>query len=115
CIADTCKELLEYQGYKVTSTTSSLEALEIFKATPEEFDLVFTDQTMPEMSGAELATKLLKIRLDIPIVLCSGFSAKVSEEDAKEIGIREFCLKPMDMKQLATVARRVLDESGNRR
>jgi len=112
CIADTCGELLEYQGYKVTSVTSSAEALEIFKASPDEFDLVFTDQTMPGMSGVELANELLKIRPEIPIILCSGYSAKVSEADAKGAGIREFCMKPMDMKQLARVARKVLDERG---
>lgn len=112
CLADTCNELLECQGYRVTSTTSSIEALEVFRKSPEKFDLVFTDQTMPEMSGVELATELLKIRPDIPIILCSGFSAKVSEQEAKGLGIREFCMKPMDMKQLATVARKVLDESG---
>ncbi len=112
CIADTCGELLEYQGYKVTSTTSSIEALEIFKASPDEFDLIFTDQTMPEMSGAEMAAEMLKIRPDISIILCSGYSAKVSEGEAKGIGIREFAMKPMDMKQLAIVARKVLDESG---
>lgn len=112
CIAETCGELLEFQGYKVTSVTSSSRALSIFKSNPQEFDLVFTDQTMPEMSGAELARELLIIRPDIPVVLCSGYSARVSEADAKGIGVREFCMKPMDMKQLATVARRVLDESG---
>ncbi len=112
CIADTCSELLEYQGYKVTSVTSSIKALEIFKSGPDEFDLIFTDQTIPEMSGVDMAAELLKIRPDIPIILCSGYSAKVSEVDAKGIGIREFCMKPMDMKQLAIVARKVLDESG---
>ncbi|MCK4507470.1 MAG: response regulator, partial [Desulfuromonadales bacterium] len=110
CLADTCGELLEYQGYKVTSLMSSIEALTVFRSDPQKFDLVITDQTMPELSGAELATELLKIRPDIPIILCSGFSAKVSEEEAKGIGIREFCMKPMDMKQLATIARKVLDE-----
>ena len=112
CIAYSCNELLKCQGYKVTSVTSSVDALDIFKKRPEEFDLVFTDQTMPEMSGAELAIELLKIRADIPIILCSGYSAMVSEEDAKRMGIREFCMKPMGMEQLANVARRVLDESG---
>ena len=111
CIAYTCNELLECQGYKVTSVVSSIEALEIFKASPNEFELVFTDQSMPEMSGAELATELLKIRPDIPIVICSGYSAKISEKEAKRLGIREFCTKPMDMEQLAKVARKVLDES----
>ncbi len=112
-IAYTCNELLEYQGYTVTSVTSGIEALDLFKANPDAFDLVITDQTMPVMTGAELATELLKIRPDIHIILCSGYSARVSEEDAKGIGIREFCMKPMDMKQLATVTRRALDEEAS--
>jgi len=111
CIAESCCELLEYQGYTVTSTTNSSEALELFKKNPEVFDLVFTDQTMPKMTGTDLAKELLKIRPDVPIILCSGYAAKVSEEVAKGIGIREFCLKPMDIKKLATVARKVLDEN----
>ncbi len=113
CIALTSKELLECQGYKVTSVMNSIEALSVFEKNPEAFDLVFTDQTMPEMSGAELAVKLLQIRPDIPIVLCSGYSAKMSAAKAKGIGVFEFCMKPMNMAQLAKVARRVLDESGN--
>ncbi len=108
-ISSTYTELLEYQGYKVTSTTSSVEALAIFKGHPERFDLVFTDQTMPEMTGTELAAELLKIRPDIPIILCSGFSATTSENDAKSIGIRKFCTKPMNKNQLALVVRKVLD------
>ena len=111
CVAETCCELLEYQGYTVASTTNGGEALELFKKTPTEFDLVFTDQTMPGMTGVELAKELLKIRPDIPIILCSGYAAKVSEDVAKGIGIREFCMKPMDIKQLATIARKVLDEN----
>ena len=110
-IAEVCRELLEYQGYTVTSITSSTEALDLFKENPKSFDLVFTDQTMPEMSGVELAAELLKIRPDIPIVLCSGYSGVVSEVDAKKAGIHEFCMKPMDMEQLALVARKVLDEN----
>lgn len=110
CIAETCGELLEYQGYKVTSVTSSTEALEIFKANPEDFDLVFTDQTMPKISGVHLAAELLKIRADIPIILCSGYNSVVSESEAKEIGLRELCIKPMDMEKLAKVARKILDE-----
>ncbi len=113
CIAYTCNELLECQGYKVTSVTSSIEALNIFRTSPQEFDLVFTDQTMPKMSGTELSVELLKIRPDIPIVLCSGYSAKSSEDNAKRVGICEYCMKPMDMKQLATVARKVLDGTGS--
>ena len=111
CIAYTCNELLECQGYKVTSITSSTEALSVFKASPDEFDLVITDETMPEMSGTALAIELLKIRANIPIVLCSGYRSGDSEADAKSSGIREFCVKPMNMEQLAMITRKVLDES----
>jgi PAS domain S-box-containing protein len=111
CIAHTCSELLEGQGYKVTSVLSGIEAVELFKTNPGGFDLVFTDQTMPQMSGTELATELLKIRPDIPIILCSGYSAKTSKIDAEKIGIREFCTKPMNIEHLAKVVRKVLDKS----
>ncbi len=110
-IVSTCSELLESLGYKVTSLTSAIDALEIFKKTPNSFDLVFTDQTMPELSGTELSCELLKVRVDIPIIICSGHSAKVSKQEARRLGIREFCTKPMDIEQLATVIRKVLDES----
>lgn len=110
CIAETCGELLEYQGYKVTSVTSSAEALEIFKTNPEGFDLVFTDQTMPNITGMQLAAELLTIRADIPIILCSGYNGLVSESEAKGLGLSEFCIKPMDMEKLARVARKILDE-----
>ena len=108
-IAYTCNELLSFQGYKVTSFSSSVEALHAFRANPDEFDLVLTDQTMPEMSGVELSQELLRLRPDIPIILCSGYSTSVSENNAKQMGIREFCLKPLNMKQLAIVVRQVLD------
>jgi len=111
CLAESCSELLECKGYTVTSFTSSREALELFKINPEDFDLIITDQTMPGLTGVELAEVALKIRPDIPIVLCSGYAAKVSEDVAKGIGIREFCMKPMDIRQLATVTRKVLDEN----
>jgi CheY-like chemotaxis protein/two-component sensor histidine kinase len=111
-VASICKKLLERQGYQVTSLTSSFKALDIFKENPEGFDLVFTDQSMPEMSGTELAVELLKIRPDIPIILCSGYCSRVPEADYKAMGVREFCMKPMGVEQLATVARRVLDKGG---
>jgi len=113
CLAETCSELLEYQGYTVASFTNSREALELFREKPEDFDLVFTDQTMPGMTGVELAKELLKIRPEIPIIICSGYTAQISEDDIERIGIREFCLKPMDIKKLATVTRKVLDENNS--
>ena len=103
--------MLGHLGYKVTIMTNSVEALDLFKAHPDDFDLVITDQTMPKMSGFELAKELLKIKPDIPIILCSGYSAQVTDVDAQEIGIRAFCMKPIEMKQLATVVREALDTS----
>jgi PAS domain S-box-containing protein len=111
CLAETFCELLQYQGYTVTSITRCEEALELFKATPDGFDLVITDQTMPNMTGVELATELLKISPQLPIILCSGYAAEVSEHEAKGIGIRAFCLKPIGIEQLATVIRKVLAEN----
>jgi PAS domain S-box-containing protein len=109
-IVDTYSKILEDLGYKVTSATSPGDALGIFKASPESFDLVVTDQSMPEMAGAELSRELLKIRADIAIILCTGYSAQISNQEAIRLGVREFCFKPMDIEQLATVTRKVLDE-----
>jgi len=110
-VANVCGAMLEHLGYKVTVMISSVEALELFKGHPDNFDLVMTDQTMPRLSGVELAKELLVIRPKIPIILCSGDSARFTEADAKEAGISAFCMKPMEMKQLATVVREVLDTS----
>lgn len=110
-VADVCGSMLEHLGYKVTIMTNSVEALNLFKAHSDEFDLVITDQTMPKMSGVELAKEILSIRPKIPVVLCSGYSSKESEEAAKNVGISAFCMKPMEMKQLASVVREVLDSS----
>ncbi len=109
-LADMGQKILERQGYQVTATTSSNHALEIFQSDPDAFDLVITDQSMPNISGYELSEELLKIRHDIPIILCTGFSKKISEKTAKKIGIKAFCIKPLDRKSLAAVVRNVLDE-----
>jgi len=102
--------ILENLGYRITTTTSSMEALRIFEQRPADFDLVITDMTMPHMTGAELARKFLAIRPDIPLILCTGFNTQISEERAKEIGIREFALKPVNKKDLAQMVRRALDQ-----
>ncbi len=101
--------MLGHLGYKVTIMTNSVEALDLFKARPDDFDLVITDQTMPKMSGTELAKELLKIRPNLPIILCSGYSAQVTDEDVLGIGIHAFCMKPIEIKHLATIARETLD------
>ncbi|ABC76091.1 response regulator [Syntrophus aciditrophicus] len=103
------QETLRTLGYRVTGICNSLEALETFRRTPSLFDLIITDMTMPQMTGTVLSRHLLQIRGDIPIILCTGYSEFITEKEAKELGIREFIMKPLFMKELATVIRRVLD------
>ena len=103
------KLLLERLGYHVTSHASSIEALEAFHAAPEKFDLVITDMAMPDMPGDKLAVELTKIRPDIPVLLCTGFSETMSEEKAASLGIKGFLLKPIVMKDLSFKIREVLD------
>jgi CheY-like chemotaxis protein len=104
------RDMLEGIGYQVTATTSSTDALEIFRSDPYRYDLVVTDMTMPGMTGKDLAGELLRIRPDIPIVLCTGFSGLINEEEAKERGIRAFLLKPLYLRDIAGTLRKVLDE-----
>jgi len=108
--ADIAKQMLSRLGYRLTTCTSSVEALELFRQSPEEYDLVITDMTMPHLTGDVLARKLITIRPDIPIVVCTGYSDRVNPEIAGEIGIRELVMKPVVMKDIAHTIRRVLDE-----
>ncbi|MDR3630662.1 MAG: CheR family methyltransferase [Desulfocapsaceae bacterium] len=110
-LAEMGKIMLERLGYTVTLRTSSLEALELFKTQPNLFDAVVTDQTMPGMTGMDMAQRMLEIRPDIPIILCTGYSTLVSEEQAKLNGIKEFIMKPMSKKDIAQRLRSVLDGS----
>ncbi|MEA1968721.1 MAG: cache domain-containing protein [Thermodesulfobacteriota bacterium] len=105
------REMLEQLGYQVTSRTSSIEALKAFRAKPDKFDLVITDMAMPNMPGDKLAVELTRIRPDIPILLCTGFSETMSEEKAASLGIKGFLFKPIVMKDLAQKIREVLDEN----
>ncbi|MEW5913421.1 MAG: PAS domain S-box protein [Thermodesulfobacteriota bacterium] len=110
-LAEVGRLALETLGYRVTALSSSPEALERFQAQPEAFDLVITDYTMPQMTGAALAQELIKIRPDIPIIMCSGFSGQFSPQQAREMGIRRLLLKPLVSRELAVAVRRVLDEA----
>jgi CheY-like chemotaxis protein len=103
------KRVLERLGYQVISRTSSIEALEAFRATPDKFDMVITDMAMPNMTGDKLAIKLTQIRTDIPILLCTGFSETISEKRAASLGIKGFLFKPIVMKDLSQKIREVLD------
>jgi PAS domain S-box-containing protein len=107
------KTMLERLGYLVTVRTSSLEALTTFQNQPDRFDLVITDQTMPGMTGMDLSRQLLRIRPDLPIILCTGFSALVSEEKAKALGIRALAFKPLTKKDIATLMRKVLGKDAS--
>ena len=104
------KLMLERLGYRVTSHTISFEALDAFRAAPEKFDLVITDMAMPNMPGDILAVELTKIRPDIPVLLCTGFSETISEEKAASLGIKGFLLKPIVKKDLSQKIREALDE-----
>lgn len=108
-LAELGKQLFESLGYTVTAETSSRHALQLFRDQPHRFDLVITDQTMPELPGTELAGELFAIRPEIPIVLCTGYSSIVDRKDALAQGIKEFVMKPMVMNEIAPLIRRVLD------
>ncbi|MGB5056268.1 MAG: PAS domain S-box protein [Nitrospirales bacterium] len=103
------EEAMKGLGYEVMVRTSSVEALEAFRADPFRFDAVVTDQTMPHITGEALARQLLELRPDVPIILCTGFSHSMTLEKAKAMGIRAFLLKPLLIKDLAWTLREVLD------
>lgn len=102
------KAMLQRLGYRVTTRSNSIEALTTFQNQPESFDLIITDQTMPGMTGVDLARRILQIRPDIPIILCTGYSNLISEEKAKALGIKGFSLKPLAKKDIALLIRKVL-------
>lgn len=110
-IAKLYSEMLEIFGYSVIYRTSSIKALELFHENPDNFDLVITDMTMPKMTGDKLIAELKKIRQNIPVILCSGYNNKISDETASVIGCEAFAYKPVDMADLVKTVRKVLDES----
>lgn len=105
------KQILERQGYFVDERTSSLDALEAFKANPDSYDLVISDMNMPGITGVQLAKAMLAIRSDLPIIICTGFSDLVSEKMCEDIGIKGFLMKPIIMSEMTKEVRRVLDEA----
>ena len=102
-------EVIGRLGYDVCLKTSSIEALEAYKATPEGYDLIITDQIMPGLSGDELVKEIRAIRPAIPIILCTGYSTQMDEGKAKALGINGFAFKPMARKDIAKLIRKVLD------
>ena len=107
-ISDMLKNMLEELGYTVDAFTSSERVLSEFSRMPDKYDAVITDMTMPRMTGAVLATRMLEIRPSIPIILCTGYSESIDEESAKELGISEFLFKPISIQMLAKTLKQVL-------
>ncbi|MEZ4524909.1 MAG: ABC transporter substrate-binding protein [Desulfobacterales bacterium] len=112
-IADMAQEMLGRLGYRVTAVQNPLQAFEIFQTKPHDFDLIITDMTMPQMTGLSLFEKLRKIRPDIPVILCSGYSFLMDAEKAEEIGFGAFVVKPATMRVIAKSIRDVLDKKGS--
>lgn len=108
-ITDMTQEVLEKIGYSVETSLNPLKALDLFQSKPDTFDLVITDMTMPQMTGAKLAQKLKEIRSDIPVIICTGYSSLIDEEKAKRLGIDGFLMKPVFMATIAKEIRKVLD------
>lgn len=109
-LVDLLQSILETLGYKVTARTSSFECLEAFRNNPESFDVVITDQTMPNITGVDLAKEMMKIRPDVPIIICTGFSEQINSNKAKYMGIKAFVMKPIIMREIAKTVREVLDK-----
>ncbi len=105
------RQTLERLGYSVVTETDSRRALTLFQTAPEAFDLVITDMTMPHMTGDILAAELMRIRPDIPVILCTGYSRTLSEETVAKLPIKALAFKPIVKKELALTIRNILDEA----
>ncbi len=103
-------EILESLGYSVEGFSNSHEAFNRYQNNPQEFDLVLTDQTMPKLTGLELSKRILELDKDAKIILLTGFSESITEEQVKAIGIKQFLMKPLDMTKLAVAIRKALDD-----
>ena len=104
------QQRLERLGYRVTGKTDPSEALEFFRFDPNQFDLVITDMTIPHMTGDRLAAEVLKIRPRMPVIICTGYRERMSEKKAEALGVRKYIEKPIDLRNLASSIREVLDE-----
>jgi len=109
-LLDIAEKMLLSLGYNVIACDNSLEALEIFKQQPSKFDLVITDQTMPHMTGYDLAKRILKIKPEVPVILCTGYSSTVTPEKAKVCGIKALIYKPISKKEIARTVREILNK-----
>ncbi|MEW5722057.1 MAG: response regulator [Thermodesulfobacteriota bacterium] len=108
-------EALSRLGYKVVTRTDPRQALADFQDRPEAFDLVITDMTMPHLTGEQMAARMLALRPDLPIILCTGFSEMILEEKARALGIEDYIMKPFETREFAGTVRRVLDRKAGAR
>ncbi len=108
-VAELTRKRLERLGYTVTTELDPVRALELFRKKSSKFDLVITDQTMPRLTGTKLSEGMLAVRRDIPIILCSGYGSRGNAHDLGDTGISAFAVKPVDMRELAELVRKVLD------
>ena len=106
------KTVLGRLGYKVSTYLDSEQALAALTANPRAFDLLITDQTMPGLTGADLTRAVLRLRSDLPVILCTGYSSVFSEAQAKELGIKRYFTKPIELKELAKAIREELGNEG---
>ena len=111
-IALMAEEMLRFIGFSISSLTNSRVALDIFTANPMQFNIVITDQTMSGLTGLELSRKMLELRPDLPIILCTGYSETVSAEMAKTMGIAEYLAKPVDFDKLKRIIDRGIGAPG---
>jgi CheY-like chemotaxis protein len=108
-LVDLMSRALRLLGYRTTAVTDGPEALRRFQESPDEYDLVVADLTMPRLTGLALAREIHRLRPDLPVVLCTGFRGVLSGEDAAQAGIREVVQKPVTPRQLARAVRCALD------
>jgi PAS domain S-box-containing protein len=110
-VGDIVKHMLEYLGYQVVVKFNGLEALELFKSDPDQFDMVITDMIMPKMTGTELAKEILNIKPGFPVIICTGFSEKICEEELQSLNIETLLLKPIIRQEVAQIIRKALDKN----
>jgi PAS domain S-box-containing protein len=107
-LADLGQQMLQHLGYEVVARTSSRDALEVFRAQPDRFDLIITDYTMPHLTGMQLVKSVKELRADLPIIVCTGFSEAIASETIKERGISDYLMKPLVLQDLAEAVHRLL-------
>jgi CheY-like chemotaxis protein len=108
-VGNTAQEILEYFGYLVDFRISPVEALNHFQRNPYGYDLIITDMTMPMMTGGELALEIMRVRQDIPVVVCTGYSITLSEKEAAQMGVKALVMKPLTMSALGETVHKVIE------